>query len=352
MFDSSAPYFISEKDTKLTLTWPDAIACLASAYGLYENPRAAPPRVVAQNGPTWLRSLAAISPSGRYMGVKMIAKARLPQVSYLIPLWDQETAHLACLMDGEHITAVRTAATSALAVDHLAPSQQDIRVAVLGSGSEATAHVQAVATIRKVKSLTVFSPTPKNREDFARKCSEELKIECHSADSAQAAVSQANLVIAAARSYDETPILEGAWLSPGMTVVSIGSTVPEQREVDPEVIRRADLIVADVPDEVMHETGDFLEARAAGVGFKDKVISLADLLQKKRPGRRRADDILLFKSVGSALQDIAVAEMCFEKARQSGLGVPLPMALSIKTGKQKPTTHSPVTGREQNKEGV
>lgn len=334
MSEENQTYFISEQDTRHSLNWSDAIACLASAYTLDKSPKTVPPRTVAQNGPIWLRSLAAISPSGRYMGVKMIAKARRPQVSYLIALWSQETAHLACLMDGEYITTVRTAATSTLGAGRLACAG-DLHVAVLGSGSEATTHVKAIATIRKVKSLAVFSPTRKNRDDFARRFAHELKVESRAADSARNAVLGANLVIAAARSYDETPILEGAWLSPGMTVVSVGSTVPEQREVDSEVIRSADLIVADVPAEVMDETGDCIAARAAGVDFRHKVISLSDLLQEKHPGREGAEQIMLFKSVGSALQDIAVAEMCFEKARQSGLGVPLPMALSIKIGKQK-----------------
>ena len=94
--------------------------------------------------------------------------------------------------------------------------------------------------MRQIESLTVFSPTPKSRDDFAGKFAHELKIDCRAVNSARADISQASLVIAAARSRDETPILEGAWLRPGMMVVSIGSTLPEQHEVDPEVIRRAE----------------------------------------------------------------------------------------------------------------
>ena len=113
-------------------------------------------------------------------------------------------------------------------------------------------------------------------------------------------------------------------------VISIGSTLPEQFEIDPEVVRRAESIVADVPEEVMHETGDMLAARAAGVDFESKIVALADLVQGHCAVRQRADNIVLFKSVGSALQDIAVSEMCFEKARQDGLGARLPVALSVK----------------------
>jgi ornithine cyclodeaminase/alanine dehydrogenase len=227
---------------------------------------------------------------------------------------------------------VRTAATSALAVDRLAP-RVPLRVAVLGSGAEANTHVRAVATVRSIQSLAVFSPTRGKREDFARRCKADLGVDARAAESAPAAVEGCDLVIAAARSRDETPILHGAWLAPGMTVVSIGSTVPEQHEVDVEVVRRSDLIVVDVREEVVHATGDMLDARAANVDFEPKLATLADLVQGRCAGRRRADEIILFKSVGSALQDIVVAELCFDKARAQGLGAALPVGLAIKNRK-------------------
>lgn len=326
---SSNLLFLSEADTEQILKWPEVIACLASAYQAPDDPRAAPPRVVARKGSAWLRVLAAMSSSGRHMGVKIIGRARTPRSSYLIPLWDQESAELVCLLDGKHITAMRTAGTTAVAVDRLLPPG-GINVAVLGAGQEAQAHASAIATVRAFKSLVVFSPTPASRERFASKFSQELQLECRAADSARAAIAGADLIIAAARSRDETPILEGAWLKPGTLVISIGSTLPEQFEIDPEVIRRAEAIVADVPEEVMHETGDLLAARAAGVDFESKIVALTDLVQGRRAVRQRADNIVLFKSVGSALQDIAVAEMCFEKARERGLGTRLAASLSVK----------------------
>lgn len=321
--------FISESDTERLLTWPDVIACLAAAYRAPEKPEATPPRVVARGNKVWLRTLAAVPSSGRHMGVKIIARSRLMRASYLIPLWDQDTAELVGILDGKHITAMRTAGTSAVAVDRLM-SRGSARVAVLGAGSEANAHVNAMAVVRKIDSLAVFSPTPKNRQAFAERFSAQLGIRCIACASAEEAVAAADLVIAAARSHDETPILRGAWLRPGMTIVSIGSTMPEQREIDAEVVRRADPIIVDVPEEVIHETGDMLAARADGVAFEHKIATLADLVQEKTPGRRSPQDIVMFKSVGSGLQDIAVAEMCFEKACRLGRGTALPVGLVVK----------------------
>ena len=316
--------YLSQADTRALLNWPEVISCLSRAYAQGDDPRAAPPKVVARRDGLWLRALAAVSGTGAAMGAKIIAKGKPKGADHFIALWDTESAQLVCLMDGKTVTAMRTAGTSAVAVDRIAP-KEGLRLAVLGSGREASTHVSAISTVRSVKSLAVFSPTPANREAFAKKFGAELSVECRAADSARAAVEGADLIIAAARSHDETPILQGAWLKPGMLVVSIGSTVPEQREVDPEVAGRADVIVADVPEEVIHETGDMIAARKAGVAFEHKIVSLGDVVRGTRAVRQERDNIVLFKSVGSGLQDIAVSEMCHAKARAAGAGVVLPI---------------------------
>jgi ornithine cyclodeaminase/alanine dehydrogenase len=227
-------------------------------------------------------------------------------------------------MSGKGVTAVRTAGTTAVAIDRIAPKAPR-RVAVLGSGHEASTHVSALASIRDIESLVVYSPTRANRERFASRFGDSLRVTCRAADTPRTAVEGANLVIAAARSHDETPILEGAWLERGTMVVSIGSTVAEQREVDPEVVRRADVIVADVPDEIANETGDMIVARQAGVSFDEKIVSLADVVQGRANVKQTPGNIVLFKSVGSGLQDIAVSEMCWARAERAGVGTVLPM---------------------------
>jgi alanine dehydrogenase len=323
------PLFLSDADTRRILTWPDVIGCLATAYRDLGQPGAAPPRIVARLDRAWLRALAAMSSTRRHMGAKLIAYSRERHASYLIALWSQDTAELVCLLDAQHITAMRTAGTSAVAVDRLLPAG-GLRVAVLGAGAEASAHVSAIAAVRPIAALAVFSPTPASRQRFAERFSAELGIDCRPETSARAAISGADLVLAAARSHDESPILEGAWLEHAAMVVSIGSTLPEQREVDPEVIRRAGLIVCDVPEEVVHETGDMLAASAAGVPFEDRIVPLADVVQGRLRGRPADTPLTLYKSVGSGLQDVAVSEMCFEKARTLGLGSRLAAGLSIK----------------------
>jgi len=321
--------FLSDADTQRILNWPDVIACLANVYSQDIPPHAAPPRVVARMDAAWLRALTAMSTTRKYMGAKVIGRSRRSNVSYLIALWSQETSELVCLLDGKTVTAMRTAGTSAVAMDRLL-KQEPVRVAVLGSGHEARTHAEAVAVIRPIQSLAVYSPTPANREKFVREFSARHQTECRAADSAQAAVQAADLVIAAARSHNEQPILEGKWLTPGTLVVSIGSTLPEQIEVAPDVIARAEFIIADVPAEVAHETGDMIAARKAGVAFENKVMALSNFIQQKQIVTLTNDNVVLFKSVGSGIQDMAVSEMCYETALKLGVGAQLPLELAVK----------------------
>jgi ornithine cyclodeaminase/alanine dehydrogenase-like protein (mu-crystallin family) len=146
-------------------------------------------------------------------------------------------------------------------------------------------------------------------------------------------VGGASLIVSAARSRDETPVLDADWLEPEATVISIGSTLPEQREVDVNTIARAGLVVADLVDEVCEDTGDFIAARRAGVEVGDRMCPLSDLVSARRT--RVPGAIALYKSVGSGLQDIATAELAFLEARKRGLAVPLPMQLSMKRNPRK-----------------
>ena len=315
---------LSDDDVQQAFDWGLAIEALRVAYAGAAEPGRYPSRTVARGGVNWLRTLSGIPADGSPMGVKVIAGAfARRQVSYLIPLFDQDTAELVALMDGNSITGYRTAATSALAADLLARAGA-LTVAVIGSGFEAQKHVRALAAVRSLHAVRVFSPRASSRARFAGELA-DLGTPVQPARSAADAVAGADLVICAARSYDETPALLGEWLEPGVTVVSIGSTVPEQREVDSAAIARADVIIADVPHEVLHETGDLLAAAADGIDAAARTASLADLVGGCHPGREHGDQITLYKSVGAGIQDLAVAAMAAEQAAKLGLGTHLPI---------------------------
>lgn len=310
--------FISDDVVADLTDWPSVVSALRAAYAGEVKDEMVPPRTMARGDGFWMRTLSAISPSGTTFGCKIIAAGpRAKRASYLIPLWDQKTMDLVALIDGNRITGYRTAGTAAVAVDLLAP-QRPLTVGILGSGFESRGLFAAVKDTREIASAKVFSPTAVNREKFA------ADFGIASAASAEEAVAGADLVLCAARSYDETPILQGKWLTPNAVVVSVGSTLEEQREVDVETLARAALVVADMPEEVEHETGDALAALRDGVDLSAKLASLTDLAAGRIavPG-----GITVYKSVGSALQDIVIAEMILERASAAGRFFEMPESI-------------------------
>ncbi|MDT0510238.1 ornithine cyclodeaminase family protein [Novosphingobium sp. MMS21-SN21R] len=290
------------------------------------GPGACPPRIVAQNGPSWLRALPSNPPGCRYFGAKLMGAAMnvgQPSVEYVIVLFDRETSQIAGFLDANLITAYRTAATSASAFDKLAP-RNPLRLGVIGSGLEASMHTRAFSAMRDLSEVVVFSTTPARREAFAQTLSDELGIPVRPAATPQEAVGDADVVLTAARSHDETPILFADWLPEKAMVVSIGSTIPQQREIDISVIARADLIVCDMLEEVLHETGDMLAAVAAGIEVEPRAISLNDLMNGSAADRVAAAQRPMFKSVGGGVQDVVVGGAILDRAIAAGLAAPLP----------------------------
>jgi ornithine cyclodeaminase/alanine dehydrogenase len=320
--------FVPAAVTREVLDWDEMIAALRGAYGRPHAPHAST-RTQARGDGGWLRCLVAVPEDGPYAGAKLFGVGRARRASYLIPLFDRDSAQLVALVDGLHVTALRTAATSALALDCLAP-RRELALAVLGSGTEAQAHVRAFARVRRLRSVKLYSPAPERRARVAAELARELEVPCSAAAGPREALEGADLVLAAARSHDETPVFDGAWLRPGMLVVSIGSTMPEQREIDPQTIAASDLIVCDVVREVVEETGDFLAARRAGVVFEPKLHSLNELVLGRLEAQVAAARQPLYKSVGAAVQDVAVARIALERARERGLAAPLPVELEIR----------------------
>jgi ornithine cyclodeaminase/alanine dehydrogenase len=320
-------YFISSEIATEVLDLPGVIEQISRAYAAPAGAAANPSRIVARGDRVWLRCLASIPASGRLMGAKIFALGPERSVNYVITLFDKSSGKIVAFVDALHITAIRTAATSAAALSQLAPPGP-VSVAVLGSGLEAQTHLRALRCVRSLKDVRIFSPTKARRDSFARAAQAEYSVECRSFDDARHATSGAQIVVAAARSYGEEPILRRDWVGDEVTIVSIGSTLPEQRELDVSVIDAADIIVCDSVEEVSMGTGDMIAAREAGVDFSSKIRSLNALMAGEVDVL--GSKLRLFKSVGSALQDVVVAELALSLALERGIAMPLPFSFHTK----------------------
>lgn len=327
----NSPLFVSASTTLEVLQWREMIDALAAAYAVEHTPATSPRRIVTRGPDTWFRALAASSPTGSYMGAKLFGLSRTKSVTYLIALFDQQSGEIAALIDAKEITALRTGATSAVAADRLAP-QRPLKVGILGSGIEARAHLQALAAIRQVSSFSVFSPSPNNRQRFADEMASTICVPGHAAADPAAALADADLVVGATMPpRGGAPTLRGDWVRDDAIVLSIGATLPEHLEADERMIEKADLIVCDAPEEVTEETGDFIAMRKAGRPYQNKIVSLNDLMLGKADDRARTAKAVMYKSVGAGIQDIAVAELAYRKAKERGGAEALPIEFVLRT---------------------
>jgi ornithine cyclodeaminase/alanine dehydrogenase-like protein (mu-crystallin family) len=211
----------------------------------------------------------------------------------VIVLFKAETGEPLAMMDGRLITEMRTAAASAVATQLLARADASV-LAILGSGVQAKSHLAALRLVRSFKEVRVWSP--RHAAEFAQR--HGVKAAATAAD----AVRGADVVVVAASAT--TPILQGRWLSPGAHVNAIGATRPDWRELDDDLVTRARVFV-DSREAALRESGDVIAARS-------EVVEIGAVVAGIDPGRRTAQEITLFKSVGVAVEDVAAAALVLD----------------------------------------
>jgi ornithine cyclodeaminase/alanine dehydrogenase-like protein (mu-crystallin family) len=306
---------LKHDDVLAAVAMGDAIGAMESAFREEADGGVLlPQRINVKAGKGWLRVGPVVMEKSGWMGFKAMNLTPGQGVRYQVHLYSVETGALVAVMDAQHLTTLRTGATSAVATRLLArPGPCD--VAVLGSGPEARAQLEAMNVAGFVKSARIFSPTLANR----RKLSEEFRtrgVNATDVGSAEEAVAGADLIVAAVKSSET--VLFGRWLRPGMHINSVGTARRDQREIDPETFQRSKCIIVDTKEGVFGEAGDAVAAR--DVIREESVHDLATLVAGKAPGRTSDQDITLFKSVGTGIQDIALAAVIYRRAVEAGLG--------------------------------
>ncbi len=232
-------------------------------------------------------------------------------------LFDAERGSLLALIDASSVTAIRTAAVSAVATRLLAREDAG-DLALLGTGVQALSHLEALAQVRTLRRVRVHSREASNVRGFVARAQDRLGIRVEPATSAREAVEGADLVCTTTAS--RTPVLEGAWLSRGSHVNAVGASLMDARELDTAAVAGARLFV-DRRESALAEAGDFLIPKAEGVLGDEHIRGeIGELLLGTRPGRQSRDEITLFKSLGLAVEDVAAARVVLANATRSGAG--------------------------------
>lgn len=295
----------------------EALAGLARGEGL--NPLRSGHRLPGGNG------LIATMPGsiGGDFGAKVISvfpgnrSVGLESHQGVIVLFEGAHGRPVAVVDAAAVTAIRTAAVSGLATRTLARPEAS-RLAILGSGTQARTHLEAMLAVRAIRSVRAWSPTRDHLEAFARDAAERWSLDVEVAASAQVAVEGADVVCTVTASAE--PVLRGAWLGAGTHVNAVGSSVASAVELDPDAVARSRFFV-DRRESALNESGDLLAAIRAGVVDESHIVAeLGDLLAGSAPGRATDDEITVFESLGLAVEDLAAAAEVVREAKQHGIG--------------------------------
>lgn len=305
-------FVLSAEDLRALLSYPECLAALEQALA---QPAEVPPRQQAPAGDGVLLLLPAFQAAPAGLGVKLVSvfdrnSARgLERIQGLYLYLEALTGRPLALLEGRTLTAIRTAAVSALATRYLA-NPEPATLAVFGTGVQARAHVDAMRAVRPIARVLVCGSTPEKSRALAA----DLGGEAATVEQAL----EANLICACTSS--SRALWDGALLREGTHINAIGNFRPAERELDETTVRRARVAV-DTREGVWSEAGDLLlPLRANAIGREHVLAELGEIVRGEKQLRQTPNDITLFKSVGHALQDLAVARLAFERARETGRG--------------------------------
>ena len=235
----------------------------------------------------------------------------------VVMLFDTKRGYPLAILDATAITAIRTAAASAAATDALAREGAG-DLALIGSGTQARTHLEAMQVVRTLRRVRVWSRTAENARRFAREQGAARGMTIEVADAPEAAVRGADLVCTTTAAAE--PVVRGAWLSAGAHINAVGACFKANRELDTEAVRRS-RFYTDRRESCLAEAGDFLIARQEGAIGDDHLLGeLGDLFLGRVPGRRTSDDVTIYESLGIAVEDLAAAHHIHRRAVETGAG--------------------------------
>ena len=301
-----------------SVSMPDAIDAVRSAFikvsaGDIEQPT----RIVLEKGSA-IAMLARDRETGT-VALKALTirsenpAAGLPAIQAVVLVFDGPSGTAQAIIDGTALTALRTGAASGVATDLLAPKDAKV-LAMIGAGAQSADQVRAVCAVRPITDVRIFSRDGARARALAARLAPELKaVRLNTVTGIAEAVSRADIICTATPAT--SPLFKVEDLAPTSHVNAVGAFTPAMCELPPELLRDAEIIAIDEMEASMSEAGDLLQAMDRGMLQPVKLVELGKLLVD--PPRSRAGGWTVFKSVGIAAQDLAVAQLVVEKIRAS-----------------------------------
>lgn len=313
--------FLSESDVDRLIDIHVAIEALEQAFASWSDDRIDNvPRRRARAPGIVLHSMSAAAAYLDRVGWKQYTTTR-HGANFLVGIYAASSGNLEALIEADRLGQLRTGAATGVALRHLAIENAD-SIALIGCGWQAESQLAAAAAVRPLQHARVFCRSPERRQAFAVKMSRQLDVEVVAVDSSQQAVENMPMVVTATTS--RTPVVDGKIVAPGATVCAVGSNAMNRAEVDTALIRRAARVVCDDVSACQTEAGDFADALQAGDFAWSAAVNLADVVAGRSRGRTAHDEILIFKSVGLAIEDVALASRLVDLAHEQGIGQKLP----------------------------
>jgi alanine dehydrogenase len=274
------------------------------------------PRSRAQTDHALLHTMTAAAKTLGFMGYKCYSTSRKGS-QFHIGLYDGKTGALLALIQADYLGQVRTGAASGVATQYMARPDA-AEVGVFGSGKQARTQLQAVCKVRKIRRAQVYSPNEERRRRFAEEMSQECQCEVQPVPRPEMAAEDKDIVITATSSRE--PVLNGNWISEGTHLNVIGSNFLGKAEVDAVCVRRCASIIVDSKDQARAEAGDFVQPLEDGSIHWADIHELGHVIVGRYTGRAHPEDVTMFKSLGIAIEDVAVAGRVYQKAHEMGVG--------------------------------
>ncbi|MEM3386047.1 MAG: hypothetical protein QXN08_00030 [Nitrososphaerales archaeon] len=241
----------------------------------------------------------------------------LETISSILCFIDPESGLPLAIIDGKYLTAMRTAAMTALAADYLARRTID-SIGVVGAGVQAEFQLKGVLTVRPAKRVYVHDLIPERSRRFAERIKEETGLTTSTLNSADEVASTSDILIVATTS--KQPVFDGERLSKGVHIASIGWVGPEGRELDTTTVKRSKIVV-DTLEGALSESGDIIiPIKEGAIDERHIWCELKDLISGSKKGRESEEEITLWKSVGVGVADAAAAKLAYNKAQEKQMG--------------------------------